>query len=128
MKKESFNINEGKALIFEDDEGRFTLSPRGCFASAICDTSIYDGEGDVFGLSETSKFDSAFKILVKRYEERGWVESDKNLPPEGTSDDQKRIFRDTVKGFYPSATDEQADAAFDLFMELMTKHGNAIRQ
>lgn len=124
MKKEKFDINQGKALIFEDDKGRFTLSPRGCFASAIWDTSISTDANGVFGLSETSKFDSAFTILVKRFKEHGWIEDDDNLPVKGTKEEQEQIFCDTVKGFYPNATNEQVTAAYDLFKDLIVRHGN----
>ncbi len=42
--EEIFDINESQALIFEDDNGCFTLSPRGCLASALNDAVAANNE------------------------------------------------------------------------------------
>ena len=94
--EEIFDINEGKALIFEDDEGRLTLSPRGCFASALLDTGI-GGHENAVELSNDPKFDCAFKVLV---------------------------FTKTVSVYFKNANEDELEAAFDEFAILMEEHNN----
>ena len=122
--EEKQDINSGKAIIFEDDEGRFTLTPRGCFATALCHTRIVDT--DEFDLNQLAAFNSLFTVLVERFKRRGWIKYDdeKESDVTETRKDQEEVFVKTVRGFYPNATEEQASAAFDLFFNLLEKHGN----
>jgi len=124
---ESMNdINDSKALIFEDEEGRFTLSPRGCFASSLIDTSI--SESDISEIFSDQKFDSAFMTLVGRFRRAGFLKyDDEPNNKEKTREDQMNLFASTVLGFYPKATKEQIEAAFDLFFILLEKHGNTVK-
>ena len=120
--EEIFDINEGKALIFEYDEGRLTLSPRGCFAWALTDTGIGGYESAV-ELSDDPKFDSAFKVLVKRFRENGWIENDgKESSVNGV--DQKTVFTKTVSVYFKNASEDELEAAFDEFAILLEEHGN----
>ena len=121
--EEIFDINESRALIFEDKEGRFTLSPRGCFQSALCGTKITEND-DPFKINESDDFDGAFKVLVKRFKERKWLDYDEEIKDKGDEKEQEKVFVDTVLGFFPSATKQQATAAFDLFFILLEKHGH----
>ena len=120
--EEIFDINEGKALIFEDDEGRLTLSPRGCFAWALTDTGIGGYESAV-ELSDDPKFDSAFKVLVKRFRENGWIEND-GKEPSVNGVDQKTVFTKTVSVYFKNASEDELEAAFDEFAILLEEHGN----
>lgn len=122
MEEKVFDINDSKALIFEDDEGRFTLSPRGCFASALSDTGI-GGYENATELSHDPKFDSAFKVLVKRFKKNGWIESD-GREPSGNGDDQKTVFTKTVGIYFKNASEDELEAAFDEFAILLEEHGN----
>lgn len=121
--EEIFDINEGNALIFEDNKGRFTLSPRGCFASALLDTGIGSYENAV-ELSNDPKFDCAFKVLVKRFRKNGWIEND-GKEPSVNGDDQKTVFTKTVSVYFKNASEDELEAAFDEFAILMEEHGNA---
>ena len=120
--EEIFDINEGKALIFEYDEGRLTLSPRGCFAWALTDTGIGGYESAV-ELSDDPKFDSAFKVLVKRFRENGWIEND-GKEPSVNGVDQKTVFTKTVSVYFKNASEDELEAAFDEFTILLEEHGN----
>ena len=120
--EEIFDINEGKALIFEYDEGRLTLSPRGCFAWALTDTGIGGYESAV-ELSNDPKFDSAFKVLVKRFRENGWIEND-GKEPFVNGVDQKTVFAKTVSVYFKNASEDELEAAFDEFAILLEEHGN----
>ena len=115
MEEKVFDINDSKALIFEDDEGRFTLYPRGCFASALSDTGI-GGYENATELSHDPKFDSAFK-------KNGWIESD-GREPSGNGDDQKTVFTKTVGIYFKNASEDELEAAFDEFAILLEEHGN----
>lgn len=119
--KINFDINKSKALILENDEGRFSLSPRGCFASALVDTKIVDE--NVAELSETNDFDGAFRVLVSRFEKYGLIDNGEGNKRDSNHNPSK-LFKKTVRGFYPNATKDQVNAAFDLFVILMTEHGN----
>ena len=120
--EEIFGINEGKALIFEHDEGRLTLSPRGCFAWALTDTGIGGYESAV-ELSNDPKFDCAFKVLVKRFRENGWIEND-GKEPSVNGVDQKTVFTKTVSVYFKNASEDELEAAFDEFTILLEEHGN----
>ena len=120
--EEIFDINEGKALIFEHVEGRLTLSPRGCFAWALTDTGIGGYESAV-ELSNDPKFDSAFKVLVKRFRENGWIEND-SKEPSVNGVDQKTVFTKTVSVYFKNASEDELEAAFDEFAILLEEHGN----
>lgn len=120
--EEIFDINEGKALIFEDDEGRLTLSPRGCFAWALTDTGIGGYESAV-ELSNDPKLDCAFKVLVKRFRENGWIEND-GKEPSVNGVDQKTVFTKTVSVYFKNASEDELEAAFDEFAILLEEHGN----
>ncbi len=120
MGKYGFDINKGKALIYEDDKGEFSLSPRGCFAWSLADTKISNLHPTE--LSETSDFDTAFKILVSRFEKYGFIDSGNTEVD--NEHEPREIFIETVKGFYPNATDWQVNAAFDAFAIFMEQHGN----
>ena len=120
--EEIFDINEGKALIFEDDEGRLTLSPRCCFAWALIDTGIVRCESAV-ELGNDSKFDCAFKVLVKRFKENGWIENDAK-EPSVNGVDQKTVFTKTVSVYFKNASEDELEAAFDEFTILLEEHGN----
>lgn len=120
--EEIFDINEGKALIFEDDEGRLTLSPRGCFAWALTNTGIGGYESAV-ELSNDPKFDGAFKVLVKRFRENGWIEND-DKEPSVNGDDQKTVFTKTVSVYFKNASEDELEAAFDEFAILLEEHNN----
>lgn len=120
--EEIFDINEGKALIFEDDEGRLTLSPRGCFAWALTDTGI-GGYENAVELSNDPKFDCAFKVLVKRFRENGWIETD-GKEPSVNGVDQKTVFTKTVSVYFKNASEDELEAAFDEFTILLEEHGN----
>lgn len=118
---EKFDINESNALIFEDDEGRFTLSPRGCLAAALSDVGIGDTD-DAIELSKTPKFDMAFRVLVKRFKEHGWIEG--NGEPQGTKNEQMEAFSAVVGVYFKGATENEIEAAFDEFVILLERHGN----
>lgn len=120
--EEIFDINEGKSLIFEYDEGRLTLSPRGCFAWALTDTGIGGYESAV-ELSDDPKFDSAFKVLVKRFRENGWIEND-GKEPSVNGVDQKTVFTKTVSVYFKNASEDELEAAFDEFAILLEEHNN----
>jgi hypothetical protein len=122
MEEKTFDINESKALIFEDEEGRFSLSPRGCFASALVDAGIGDA-GNAIELSDDPKFDATFNVLVKRFKEHGWIESG-GKEPSGTDEKQKDVFVKTVGVYFKNADKDELEAAFDEFMILLEKHGN----
>ena len=124
-KKKTQDINEGKALIFIDDKERFTLSPRGCFAYALIDTSIAGGD-DILELNEDQKFDMSFNILVERFKKKGWIQQEGKEEGGGTSEDQREGFHNVILGFYKDATRQQLDAAFDEFFYLLKKHGNTV--
>ena len=117
-----FDINDSKALIFEDEDGRFTLSPRGCFASALSDTGI-GGYENATELSDDPKFGIAFNVLVKRFRENGWIEND-GREPSGNGGDQKTVFIKTVGVYFKNASEDELEAAFDEFVILLEKHGN----
>ena len=117
-----FDINDSKALIFEDEDGRFTLSPRGCFASALSDTGI-GGYENATELSDDPKFDIAFNVLVKRFRENGWIEND-GREQSGNGGDQKTVFIKTVGVYFKNASEDELEAAFDEFVILLEKHGN----
>ena len=120
--EEIFDINEGKALIFENNEGRLTLAPRGCFAWALTDTGIGGYESAV-ELSNDPKFDCAFKVLVKRFRENGWIEND-GKEPSANEDDQKTVFTKTVSVYFKNASEDELEAAFDEFAILLEEHNN----
>lgn len=120
--EEIFDINEGKALIFEYDEGGLTLSPRGCFAWALTDTGIGGYESAV-ELSNDPKFDGAFKVLVKRFRENGWIEND-GKEPSVNGVDQKTVFTKTVSVYFKNASEDELEAAFDEFAILLEEHNN----
>jgi hypothetical protein len=117
------DINESKALIFEEEDGTFSLSPRGCFACALTDTDIVD-EKDASELNEDRKFDIAFKVLVKRFIEAGWITYGEEPAGGGTAEDQRETFNNVILGFYKDVTDAQVNAAFDEFCILLERHGN----
>lgn len=120
--EEIFDINESQALIFEDDNGCFTLSPRGCLASALNDAGI-GGYDNVLELSYDSKFISAFKVLVNRFKKNGWIENN-GKEPCGTREDQEKAFSKTIGVYFKDATEDEISAAFDHFFILLEEHGN----
>lgn len=122
MEEKTNDINEGTALIFEDDNGCFTLTPRGCLASALIDVGITDSE-DMTELSDNRKFGAAFNVLVKRFKEHGWIEGS-GKEPSGTSEDQKNVFMKTIGVYFKNADKDELEAAFDEFMILLEKHEN----
>ena len=124
MEEKAYDINEGKALIFENEDGGFSLSPRGCFAAALIDTDIVD-EKDVSELNETTKFDNSFRVLIRRFRKAGWLTYNGEEEGGGTAEDQRKAFKYVIFGFYGDTTDPQADAAFDEFCILLENHGNA---
>lgn len=119
--EEIFDINKSNALIFENDNGEFTLSPRGCFALALADTGIGGCESAV-ELNDQAKFGAAFSVLVKRFEDKGWIDYE-GKEPTGTREDQKAVFIKTVRVYFKEAGDDELEAAFDEFMILLEKHG-----
>lgn len=127
MEKENFDINSGRALIFEDDNGCFTLSPRGCFLSALSATNIISQDDPVEN-NDSVSFDGAFSVLVSRYKEKNWLKYDDKEKPSGRKKDQKKVFVDTIYGFFPNATKDQAVSAFDLFFIELEKHGWTTKQ
>ena len=122
MEEKINDINEGTALIFEDDNGCFTLTPRGCLASTLIDVGIADSE-DITELGDNRKFGAAFSVLVKRFKERGWIEGS-GKEPSGTSEDQKNVFMKTIGVYFKNADKDELEAAFDEFMILLEKHEN----
>lgn len=122
MEEKTIDINEGRALIFEDDNGCFTLTPRGCLASALIDVGIADSE-DMTELNDNRKFGAAFNVLVKRFKEYGWIEGG-GEEPSGTSEDQKSVFMKTIGVYFKNADEDELEAAFDEFMDLLEKHEN----
>ena len=125
-KEEAFDINSGKAIAFEDSEGRFTLSPRGCFMFALIDTGIIEDD-DPLKINEDSKFDMAFNVLVKKYKERGFIETDEEIPI-GSKEDEICIFKKVIGTYYKDATDSEIEIALDEFTILLQKHGNTVKK
>ena len=119
---------EGLRLLEEQEEmfdkAEWTLSPKGCLLVALSDTGIDDSallEEDESG----GKFHSAYLILERRMKAAGYI-TDENGETKDNSDSEKpaEIFRRTVKGFYPGASEDQISAAWDLFVYHLEFHGH----
>ena len=123
MGEKVFDINKTYALIFENDDKTYTLSPFGCFIASLTDTGILDD--DVFKNSENQKARTAFKVLVKVFEDNGFIHYEDGKPVCGTKQDQIDLFKKTVGTYFRDATDDMIETAFEQFMLELKEHGNA---
>lgn len=107
------------------EKERYSLTAKACFAIAISDTRI--SPTDVFFEdAENHTFQSAYIILERRMNEAGYItDKDGKTKDNKDSEEPKVIFSRTIKGFYPNASDEQIDAAWELFVYHMTRQGDA---
>lgn len=108
------------------DEG-WHLTPIVCLSIAFNETSI--SEVNLFVEDDKyRKFESAYIILEQRMNKAGYI-TDKDGNTKYTKDPEKpeTIFSRTIKGFYPEVTDEQIDAAWELFLYHMERQGNATK-
>ena len=110
------------------EKERYSLTAKACFAIAISDTRISPTD-ILFDDVENHAFQSAYIILERRMNDAGYV-TDKDGKAKDNKDSEKPevIFTRTIKGFYPNASDEQIDAAWELFVYHMTRQGNATKR
>ena len=110
------------------EKERYSLTAKACFAIAISDTRISPTDV-LFDDVENHAFQSAYIILERRMNDAGYV-TDKDGKAKDNKDSEKPevIFTRTIKGFYPNASDEQIDAAWELFVYHMTRQGNATKR
>lgn len=126
MENEVFDINYTRALIFEDEEGRLTLSPRACLISALQDAGIIDTSIDIVTVNDDYAFNGAYLALINVFEEEGYIESVKK------PGFFKRLFRkkcptlfcEVIKMFYPQASYFETVGAWHAFYRYMKLHGN----
>lgn len=100
------------------------LTPKACLEIALTDTGISDVE--LFVEDERNrKFCSTYTILEHRMSSAGYI-TDENGETHIATDSEKPlgIFKRTIRGFYPNTSDEQLDAAWDLFVYHMERQGN----
>ena len=120
-------VCEALALLEEEEKISdipLTLTPKACLGTALTDTGISDM--DLFVEDERNrKFCSAYTILERRMNGAGYI-TDKNGETHHDSDSEKPIdiFTRTIRGFYPNTSNEQLDAAWDLFVYHMERQGN----
>ena len=108
-------------------DGGWRLTPKTCLSITLNETSV--SHVDLFVEDDRCrKFESAYIILEQRMNNAGYI-TDKDGKTKYTKDSEKPkvIFSRTMKGFYPEATDEQIDAAWELFLYHMERQGNATR-
>ena len=109
----------------KEKDGGWRLTPKSCLSIALNETSISDV--DLFVEDDRHrKFESAYIILEQRMNNAGYI-TDKEGKTKYTKDSEKPevIFSRTLMGFYPHATNEQVDAAWELFLYHMERQGNA---
>ena len=108
-------------------DGGWRLTPKSCLLIALNETSISDA--DLFVEDDRHrKFESAYIILDQRMNNAGYI-TDKEGKTKYTKDSEQPvvIFSRTMKGFYPDATNEQIDAAWELFLYYMERQENATK-
>ena len=122
-----------EALTFLEEaeklsDARIALTPKACLEIALTDTGISDVE--LFVEDERCrKFRSTYTILERRMSSAGYI-TDENEKMHYDKDSKSPfdIFTRTVRGFYPNTSDEQLDAAWDLFLYHMERQGNLAKQ
>lgn len=105
-------------------DGGWRLTPKACLSIALDETSITDGNPFIED-DRHRKFESAYIILEQRMNNAGYI-TDKDGNTKYTKDPEKpeAIFSRTIKEFYPDTSDEQIDAAWELFLYHMARQGN----
>lgn len=124
---ESDVVCEALGLLEEEEDLSdvpLALTPKACLGTALTDTGISDMEMFVDD-ERNRKFCSAYTILERRMNGAGYI-TDKNGETHHDSDSEKPIdiFTRTIRGFYPNTSNEQLDAAWDLFVYHMERQGN----
>lgn len=108
-----------------DKEERYRLSAKACFAIAISDTRV-SHTNVLYEDFENHTFQSAYIILEQRMNDAGYItDKDGKTKDNKDSDKPEVIFSRTIKGFYPNASNEQIDAAWELFVYHMARQGIA---
>ena len=108
-------------------DGGWRLTPKACLSIALDETSI--SNGNLFVEDDRHhKFESAYLILEQRMNNAGYItDNDGNTKYTKDTEKPESIFSRTIKGFYLDASDEQIDAAWELFIYHMVRQGNAKR-
>ena len=124
-------VCEALTMLEEEEklsDAPLALTPKACLEIAISDTGISDV--DIF-LEDANnrKFCSAFTILERRMKNEGYI-TDENGDTHSTPDSKKPfdIFTKTIRGFYPDTSDDQLEAAWDLFIYNMERQGNLAKK
>ena len=102
----------------------YVLGPKSIFAMALFKTHILNGEHWVKFIDDVDVV-NAFDILEMRMKQEGLISERKAESTTEQKGDAKTIFKTTVKGFFPEATDEQAETAYYTFAFEMKKTGQA---
>ena len=124
-------VCEALTMLEEEEklsDAPLALTPKACLEIAISDTGISDV--DIFVEdAKNRKFCSAFTILERRMKNEGYI-TDENGDTHNTPDSKKPfdIFTKTIRGFYPDTSDDQLEAAWDLFIYNMERQGNLAKK
>lgn len=106
-------------------EERYYLTPKACLGIALSNTGISD-DNLLFEDWENKKFQSTYIVLEQRMNNAGYItDEDGKTRDNKDADSPEIIFARTIKGFYPKVTEEQIEAAWDLFVYHMRKQRNA---
>ena len=124
-------VCEALTMLEEEEkqsDAPLALTPKACLEIAISDTGI--SEVDIFVEDANNrKFCSAFTILERRMKNEGYI-TDENGDTHNTPDSKKPfdIFTKAIRGFYPDTSDDQLEAAWDLFIYHMERQGNIAKK
>ena len=124
-------IREALTMLEEEEkisDAPLSLTPKACLEIAITDTGISDLDIFVEDVNNR-KFCSTFTILECRMKSEGYI-TDENVETHSNPNSMKPfdIFTKTIRGFYPNTSEEQLDAAWDLFLYHMERQGNLTKQ
>ncbi|MBQ7423873.1 MAG: type II toxin-antitoxin system ParD family antitoxin [Prevotella sp.] len=120
-------ISDGLYYLETEDslkDAPLKLTPKACLEIALTDTGISDVDIFVDDINNR-KFCSAFTILERRMKSEGYI-TDENGDTHHTNDASKPadIFARSIRGFYPNASNDQLNAAWELFVYHMERQGN----
>ena len=110
--------------LFEEipEDATFRLTPLSCFAEALADAHIVECAWEE---CEDKNFRNAYYILEEWFRSNGYiVDASGNARECSNSEQPKNLFIKVVNVFYPDASSDQKDIAWEMFIKHMNFQGN----
>lgn len=126
IEKAIFNLLKKGTRISENgnNEEGIVLTPKSCFAISLTEANISESNL-LFEDFENDTFSEAYKLLEKRFEDNGYIVYDydpaKKIKP---LYEPEEIFKQVVNVYYPSASKDAINYAWNVFALNMNVQGN----